>query len=170
MSFAMRQLIAAAAALGVVAVAALAVYKAVVAERAVYPIVEAVEAVKALKPVQLPDYVPIYVLEVHYEEAEGRYVLMPGPSPPNCTSCIPPRGWLYSVSFGGNASPIYGVYYDAHNNTLWLGHVAVMPPYFDNGVLYYIYPACRGGYYLSERLFQSASTKPPVAVVLLSCS
>ncbi|MEL9989760.1 MAG: secretion system protein [Thermoproteus sp.] len=168
--FAIRQLIAAVVALAVVAVVALAVYRAIAVERAAYPVLEAVEAVKALKSVQLPDYMPIYVLEVHYEETGGRYVLMPGPSPPNCTSCIPPRGWLYSVSFGGNATPIYGAYYDANNNnTLWVGSIAVIPPYFNDGVLYYIYPTCRGGYYLSERLFQPTS-KPPVVVILVSCS
>lgn len=166
----LKQIVTMAAALAVIAMAALFSYRVLYGTRASYPALEAATAITALRPIALPDYTPIYAVRVHYEARGTSYVLMPGPSPLGCSMCIPPEGWLYSVSLGANASPVYGAYYTAENNTLLVGSAAVIPPYFSNGTLYYVYPTCSGGYKISETSISMNSSPLPVVVILLKCS
>jgi len=169
-SLAIREMVITTALLAAAAVVALAVYRATAGLRAAYPPAEVAEAIKALKPVAAPDYIPIYAVKVHYELSGGRYVLMPGPSPRSCGNCIPPVGWLYAVSFGANASPVYGVYYTAVNSTMYVGGAAVVAPYFGNATLYYLYPMCPGGYRLSERATNLDNTPISITIILINCS
>ncbi|AEA12126.1 hypothetical protein TUZN_0634 [Thermoproteus uzoniensis 768-20] len=167
---ALKQIVVVAASLAAIAVIALAVYRATIEVRSAYPPAEIAVAIKSFKPVAVPDYVPVYVVKVHYQFSGGRYVLLPGPSPPACSDCVPPTGWLYAVSFGANASPIYGVYYSAANYTMYVGRAVVVVPYFNNGTLYYLYPMCAGGYRFSEKSVHLDNVPISITIILLDCS
>lgn len=166
----LKQIITTASALAAFAAIAVAVYLALYGARTSYPALAAATAIKALRPIALLDYVHVYVAKVHYEAKGDGYALMPGPSPPGCASCIPPAGWIYSVSIGANASPIYGVYYTAENNTLLIGNAVVIPPYFANDTLFYVYPMCPGGFKFAEEAVSANAYPLRVVVILLRCS
>lgn len=163
----LRWLIVSAATIAAVAALALAQYHAMSEARSNYPLLALAQAVRDLASVSLPDYVRVYTIEVHYIYTSGRWALEPGPSPPNCSSCIPPRGWLYSVSFGANATPPFGATYTVENATLLLGESLVVPPYWENATLLYLYPACRGGFNFK---FQRTETFDGVALIIIQCS